>query len=313
MTRILVTPRSLTRAPDPALRRLEDAGHALVFAPPGETPDEATLLRLLPGCVGWICGVEPVSARVLRAAAPTLRVISRNGVGVDNLPLTVAAELAVTVLRAVGANAQGVAELAIGLMLAAQRDLPRLSQALREGRWQRSIGREIGGRTVGVVGCGAVGQRVVRAALGLGASVLGHDPVASAAFRPDGPFAWCDLDALLAGSDIVSLHCPMPEGGAPLLDARRLASLPGGAIVVNTARAGLVAEDAVLAALEDGRLAAYCTDVFATEPPDAGPLLRHERVLATPHLGGYTAESVQGATTAAVDNLLRALETGVPR
>ena len=312
MTRILVTPRALTRAPGPALRPLQDAGHALVFAPPGETPDEATLLDLLPGCVGWVCGVERVTERVLRAAAPTLRAISRNGAGVDNLPLAVAAELSVTVLRAGGANAQGVAELAIGLMLAARRDLPRLSHALREGRWQRSIGREVGGSTVGVVGCGAVGQRVVRAALGLGASVLGHDPACPPAFVPDGPFAWRDLDALLAGSDIVSLHCPMPEDGRPLLDAARLATLPAGAIVVNTARAGLVDDVAILAALADGRLAGYCTDVFATEPPGAAPLLRHERVLATPHLGGYTEESVRKATSAAVDNLLHALATGVP-
>ena len=311
MTRILVTPRALTRAPDPALRRLEDAGYALVFSPPGETPDEQTLLALLPGCVGWVCGVERVTERVLRSAAPTLRAISRNGAGVDNLPLDIAAELAVTVLRAGGANAQGVAELAIGLMLAARRDLPRLSHALRQGQWQRSLGREIGGRTVGVVGCGAVGQRVVRAALGLGASVLAHDPGADPAFRPDGPFAWSALHALLARSDIVSLHCPMPADGAPLLDTERLASLPCGAIVVNTARAGLVDEEAILAALETGLLAAYCTDVFATEPPEAGRLLRHERVIATPHLGGYTEESVQGATAAAVDNLLRALETAV--
>ena len=306
MSRVLVTPRSLTRAPDPALHRLEQAGFELVFSSPGETPDEDELLRLLPGCVGWIAGVEHVSERVLRAAHG-LRAISRNGAGVDNLPLAIAAELGIHIMRAEGANARGVAELAIGLMLASLRSIPPLSEALRQGGWQRRLGAEIGDRTVGVVGCGAVGRRVVCATLGLGARVLGFDPFPHPSLPTDGAFAWRGLDALLAEADIVSLHCPMPADGSPLLDAARIGSLRSGVHIVNTARAGLVDEPALLAALEQGRIAGYATDVFAAEPPPPSALLRHERVIATPHIGGFTSESVRDATSAAVDNLLTVL------
>lgn len=304
--RVLVTPRSLTRAPGRMLHPLIEAGFELVFCTPGETPGEAELLQLLPGCVGWIAGVEPVSERVLRAAAG-LRAISRNGTGVDNLPLTVAAGLGISILRAPAANATGVAELAICLMLASIRSVPTLSAALRSGAWRRQLGGEIGGRTVGVVGCGAIGQRVVRAALGLGACVVAYDPFPASSFRPEGPFGWQDLDTLLAQSDVVSLHCPMPAGDQPLLDALMIARMPPGCHLINTARAGLIDEDALLAALDDGRIGGYATDVFAIEPPPPSRLIAHERVIATPHIGGFTAESVSAATNAAIDNLLQAL------
>ncbi|WP_428390734.1 NAD(P)-dependent oxidoreductase [Lichenicoccus sp.] len=302
--RILVTPRSLTAAPEDTRRRLEQAGFEVVLCTAGHTPSEAELLRLLPGCAGWIAGIEPVSERVLRAAAG-LRAISRNGAGTDNLPLATAAELGIAVLRAPGANARGVAELAIGLMLASLRAIPTQSADLRRGAWQRRPGGEIGGRVVGVVGCGAVGRYVINGCRGLGARVLGFDPFPS--FAPPDGFAWRGLDALLAECDIVSLHCPPPSDGRPLLDAQRIAQLRPGCHLINTARAGLVDELALLAALESGHVAGYATDVFPVEPPPPSKLLAHERVIATPHVGGFTAESVRAAADAAVDNLLSAL------
>ena len=305
--RILITPRSLTRYPDPALRRLEEAGFELVFSKPGETPSETELLDLLPGCVGWIAGVEPVSATVLQAASGSLRVISRNGTGVDNLPLETAASLGIEVRRADGANARGVAELAIALILASLRHIPAQSARLKRGDWHRRVGAEIGGRVVGIVGCGAVGQLVARAALGLGARVIGFDPLPNPMFQPDGPFRWSALDELLDEATVVSLHCPPLPDGTPLLSVERLARMQRGVHIVNTARAGLVDEAALLAALNADQIGGYATDVFATEPPDISPLLSHERVIATPHIGGFTSESVSNATVAAVDNLVRAL------
>ncbi len=305
--RILVTPRSLTRHGDPALRRLEDAGFELVYSTPGEIPSEAELLELLPGCVGWIAGIEPVSADVLRAAFPTLRVISRNGTGVDNLPLATASELGITIHRADGANARGVAELAITLMLASLRHIPAQNAALKHGQWHRRLGAEIGNKVVGVVGCGAVGRLVVRAALGLGARVVGYDPAPDDAFRPDGPFSFSTLDDLLDQAGVISLHCPASADGRPLFDAERLARLKPGVHLVNTARAGLIDETALLAALNSGQIAGYATDVFTVEPPEPSALLTHERVIATPHIGGFTSESIGNATIAAVDNLVRAL------
>jgi D-3-phosphoglycerate dehydrogenase len=161
---------------------------------------------------------------------------------------------------------------------------------------------------VGVVGLGAIGARVAQLFRGLGADVVGTDPVVDPATAPVPVVA---LDALLATCDVVTLHAPPAADGRPLLDADRLARVRRGTVLVNTARSALVDDAAVLAALDDGRLAAYAVDAFDTEPPELTPLLRHERVVATPHVGGFTGASVRRATAQAVENLLAAL-TEVP-
>ncbi|NPD67821.1 phosphoglycerate dehydrogenase (plasmid) [Lichenicola cladoniae] len=306
MNRILVTPRSLTRNPDPALLALEEDGYTLVFSSPGETPDEAALLSLLPGCVGWLAGVEPVSPRVLEAAHG-LRVISRNGTGSDNLPLETAERLGIMVLRAAGANARGVAELAIGLAMGALRHVPEQSAALKGGVWQRRPGLEIEGRTLGLIGCGAIGRLVAKFALALDARVRVYDPYPDHGFTPSGDFAWIGLKQVLEEADIVSLHCPIPPDGTAVLDASAIGRLRSGCVVVNTARAALVDDTAMLDALQGGGVGVYATDVFAVEPPPPSALLAHPRVIATPHIGGLTDESVRRATVAAVENLRGAL------
>lgn len=303
MARILITPRSLTSDPPPELDPLRQAGHELVFCTPGRTPDEAELLALIPEVEGWLAGVEPVSPAVINAAA-RLRVISRNGSGIDNLPLARTEARGIRVERALAANATGVAELAVGLALSACRNLPEVSHGVRAGGWPRLKGREIEGATVGIVGLGAIGRKVAGVMAELGANVLGADP-----FRPDlgrlaGRVIWAELPELLARADIVSLHCPMPADGSPVIGATALEGMRPGAILVNTARAGLVEEEALLAALDTGRLAAYATDVFPTEPPAPGGLAAHPRVIATSHIGGLTDASVRRATEIAVANLL---------
>jgi D-3-phosphoglycerate dehydrogenase len=307
--RILITPRSLTAKREPVLRLLEASGFELIFANPGQVPTEEQLLQLLPECVGWIAGIEPISERVLRAATK-LRVISRNGTGTDNIPLGVAKELGIRVERADGANARGVAELTIALMFAALRNIPELNHALMRDQWQRRIGIEIFERLVVLIGCGAVGRMVVQMALGLGARTAAYDPFPNYSFTPAGPgeFRWISFDEAISTADVISLHCPPLENGLPLFSRSVLDRLKQGCCLVNTARANLVDESAVLDSLENGRLRGYATDVFDPEPPLPGsPLLAHPRVIATPHLGGFTEESVRRAAEAAVHNLRAAL------
>jgi D-3-phosphoglycerate dehydrogenase len=307
--RVLITPRSLTEKRAPVLGLLEASGFELIFASPGRVPTEEQLLDLLPDCVGWIAGVEPISERVLRAATK-LRVISRNGTGTDNIPLGVAKELGIRIERADGANARGVAELSIALMLAALRNIPELNHALKENQWQRRIGIEILDRLVVLIGCGAVGRMVVQMAIGLGARTAAYDPFPNHSFMPAGAgeFRWISFEEAIGTADIISLHCPPLENGFPLFSSSVLDRMKQGCCLVNTARANLVDESAVLDSLENGRLRAYATDVFDPEPPPAeSPLLAHPRVIATPHLGGFTEESVGRAAEAAVRNLLAAL------
>lgn len=157
MSRVLVTPRSLTRSGHPALTRLEEAGFELVFSTPGVQPDEEELLRLVPGCTGYLAGVEPISARVIERAED-LRVIARNGVGVDNIDLDAAQRAQVEIVRAAGANARGVAELTIALLFALVRAVAFSDAHLKHMSWQRRRGIELYERTLGIVGCGNIGR-----------------------------------------------------------------------------------------------------------------------------------------------------------
>jgi D-3-phosphoglycerate dehydrogenase len=306
--RILITPRSLTQAPCLDLALLEKVGYELVYGPAGKMPTENELLQLLPGCVGWLAGVEVISERVLRSATE-LKAISRNGTGIDNVPVGLAQQLGIKVLRAEAANARGVAELAICFALASLRHLPALHLNLKQGQWKLIRGREIRDREFGLVGCGAIGRMVAQMALGLGAKVTAYDPYPDESFQPSENFGWRSLDAVLSGAEILSLHCPPPPGGRPMIDCEALSQIQPGCCLINTARGSLVDEDSIIEALQTGKLSTYATDVFSTEPPDpASPLLRHERVIVSPHIGAFTEESVRRATRKAVENLISALK-----
>ena len=305
--KILITPRALSRDGHPALQLLQQAGYELLFGTPGKTPSEDELIALVPSCIGWLAGVEPVSERVINAA-PALRAISRNGTGVDNLPLELLAAKKITVYRAEGVNARGVAELAITLLMVAMRHIIPTHAGIKNGAWPRLLGREIESRTVAVLGYGFIGREVSKMACGLGAKVRAHDPFVTLPMRPIGDFSWyCDRHTLLDGADVLSLHAPGNADGSALLGAAELARLATGAIVINTARASLIDETALLNALNSGQIGTYATDVFTTEPPVLSELLAHPRVITTSHIGGYTEESVNRATRVAVENLLRAL------
>ncbi|MFK4149267.1 phosphoglycerate dehydrogenase [Streptomyces sp. NPDC004065] len=302
--RIAVTPRALSQGGHFALAALEAAGYEVLFPAPGRQPTRDEQLRFLPTCVGYLAGVEPIGREVL-SAARGLKVISRNGVGTDAIDLDAAAEFGIAVETAAGANAQGVAELAVTLMLAGLRQVPAQDAALKAGRWQRLEGREVAGRTLGVIGCGRIGRQVARLGLGLGMSVRAFDAVPDPSFAPAGDFSFTSLANLLAQADVVTLHCP--PTARPLIDKEALTAMKPGAYLVNTARSALVDDDAVQDALNDGTLAGYATDVFDQEPPGPRELHRHPRMIMTPHIGGYTKESVVRATRAAVENLLRVL------
>ncbi len=309
MERILVTPRSLTATPHPLIERLRDQGHEIVMPAPGKSPDEAELLALVPGVTGWLAGVEKISPRVIEAAGK-LRAISRNGTGVDNLPIEALLERKIAVRIAAGANAAGVAELAIGLMFAALRQIPLCDAGIKQGQWPRRIGAEIRGRAVGVVGCGAIGAEVARLAAALGATILAYDPMRPNVNVDARSLQWVEVPEILAQADIITLHCPAPADGKPLIGAGELATMASGAILINTARAPLIDETALLAALEAGQLACYATDVFDDEPPASLALAGHPKVIATSHIGGFTQESVNRATEVAVANLMDALLAG---
>jgi len=301
---IAVTPRSLSESGHPSLARLEAAGFQLVYPAPGRTPTAAELEAVVPDCVGYLAGVEPVPASLLERCRG-LKVITRNGVGVDNIDLEAASRLGIEVLPARGVNSQGVAELALALAFAAARMLPWSDARLKSGRWDRSKGIELAGRTLGIVGVGQIGRRVASMAAGIGMRVVGQDSYPDPSWAAPEGFEWETLETVLAVSDVITLHAP--AGDRPLIGTAELEVIRPGAILINTARARLVDQLAVAAALDRGQLRAYCVDAHDPEPPTDFDLICHERVIATPHIGGLTDESIERASSAAVDGLLRVL------
>jgi phosphoglycerate dehydrogenase-like enzyme len=199
-----------------------------------------------------------------------------------------------------------VAELTLALLFVASRHLSWSDSRLKHQEWQRRVGSELGGRTLGVVGLGAIGRTVVELAAGVGMHVLGYDLVTPVGWSPPPAFEQVPLSRLLSESDLVTLH--VPGGQHPLVDKDVIHEMRPGTVLVNTARAGLVDEEAVMSALDEGRLSAYAVDAHAEEPPSDWRLIQHDRVIATPHIGGLTDQSVQRAADAAITAILEELD-----
>jgi len=292
--RVLVTPTSYGKY-DPRLKtELEAAVGEVVYNTTGKPLDAAAVAALLPGMDAYIAGVDQISAAAL-AAADRLQVISRYGVGVDRLDLEAARGRGIVVTNTPGANSVSVAELTIGLMFALARQIPAAAEQTRQGGWPRLIGAALAGKTVGLVGLGAIGREVARRLCAFDCTILAYDIHPDTRFAEQHCIELVKLPALLGRSDFISLHLPaLPETRA-FVNQAFLALVKPGAYFINTARGELVDEDALLVSLQSGRLRAAALDCFAQEPPAANsPLLKLENVLPTPHMGAHT----DGATDA---------------
>ncbi|MFO7700694.1 MAG: hydroxyacid dehydrogenase [Acidimicrobiia bacterium] len=229
-------------------------------------------------------------------AAPRLRIVGRLGVGLDNIDVAACAQRGVPVLAATGANVEAVAEYVITVALMLVRGSFLMSSRVAAGEWPRAAltGRELSGRTLGLVGFGAIARRVAEIAETLGMRVIAYDP-----FLPGDDPAWAsassvDLPTLVARSDVLSLHVPLTDATRDLISASEIDSMPDDAVLINTARGGVVDEGAVIAALRSGRLAGAALDVFASEPVDAtsGAVFADvPNLILTPHIAGITHES----------------------
>lgn len=299
--RILVTAADL--APQ-ALALLTDFD--IVFA--GKTPSEDDVVTL---CrqhdpVAIIVRYSKVGAAAMDAA-PSLKVISKHGSGTDTIDKVAAKARGVEVVAAVGANAAAVAEQAMALLLACAKSVVALNERMHAGHWDKATHKsvELEGRTVGVIGLGAIGQRFARMAGAMGMRVMGFDPYAKQVPSFIEPV---DLETIWRESDAISLHCPLTSDNAQLLNARTLAACKKGVIIVNTARGGLIDEPALLAAIQSGQVASAGLDSFAVEPMTAPhPFHGDQRITLSPHIGGVTADAYVKMGVAAARNALAVL------
>ena len=308
---VLITALSFGRySPEPR-SLLGESGYTVRMNELGRPMTASELQEAVSDADALIVGVDPVTAEVLDAA-PRLKVVAKHGVGVDNIDLTAARDRGVWVANAPGSNTQAVADHAFGLLLAAARRIPEAHASVAAGRWDRFVGPEMPGKMLLVVGFGRIGRAVARRAGGFDIRVLVHDPYVEAEKITVADASPVSLEEGLGRADFVSLHIPaLPEQGC-LLDSEQLRAMKPGACLVNTARGGLVDEEALAEALRDGHLAAAGIDVFASEPPEESPLKSAPRVVLTPHVGAYSYEANRKMGVMAAESVRRVLSGKEP-
>ncbi len=293
---------------------LTAAGLQTVYMRPFPSAAEVADVVRKHQAVAVICRQGRVNGEVMDAS-PRLKVIARHGVGMDEVDLDAARVRGMLVCRAPGSNTIAVAEHTIALVLALTKDIPSLSASVAQGAW-RAPGarlRDIAGLRLGLIGFGPIGRKVAQMAACLGMEVAASHPSGvqspeSAALTGPDNVQRLPFDALLARSDVLSLHCPLLPQTCGMIDARALDLLPSGALLVNTARGGLLDESALIRALDSGRLGGAALDVFIDEPPAPDhPLRRHRLVICTPHVAGVTASSMRAMGMMAAECVIAAL------
>lgn len=304
--KILTTPRSYGKDMPELFAQLEAAGYEVVRNTTGGILEKDAMKEMLADCVGVIVGVDPMDAEVL-ASAPKLRAIAKYGVGVDNIDMDYCKEHGIKVSRTVGANSEAVADYAMALMLAVARKVPEIDRKCRERNWGKITTRDVSHATLGLFGLGAIGRHVALRAKGFGMKVIAYDPFWPEDFAREQQIERADAQTIFQTADFISLHLPLLPDTEGFVGERELGWMKKDAILINTARGGLVDEKALLRALKEGRIYGAGLDAFAHEPPEDDDWYDLPNVV----LGSHCAASTQGATRnmgrMATENLLKDL------
>jgi D-3-phosphoglycerate dehydrogenase len=291
--RLLVTPTSYGKNEPRLKTELEELAASVAYNPTGKPLSSKEVAALLPGVDGYIAGLDVIDRAALESA-DRLKVIARYGVGVDQVDLQAAKEKGIIVTNTPGANSVSVAELALGLMLALARQIPEAVHSVQQGKWPRYAGVSLEGKTVGILGLGAIGKQLAWRLSGFDCQMLAYDPLADESFAKAHGVTLAPMDTVIAQADFLSLHLPLLPETRGLVNDEFLGKMKKGAFLINTSRGEVVDEAALLRALESGHLRGAGLDAFAVEPPDpSNPLLHLPQVICTPHLGAQT----DGATS----------------
>ncbi|MCX2730133.1 phosphoglycerate dehydrogenase [Saccharopolyspora sp. NFXS83] len=310
MPRVLITTPTFGRfSAQP--QEILDAAAEVVRPQPSRALTREELLEHAPHAEALIVGMDSIDAEVLDAA-PRLRVVAKHGVGVDTIDVAAARERGVRVVCAPGSNSRAVAELAFGLMLAAARGIGHSHADVVGGGWPKLFGPELAGRTLGVLGFGRIGRILGDYARAFGMTVRAYDPYLPAEVFAEHGAEAVDFAGCVAGSDFLSLHLPGDPAAPPLLDRAALESMRRGAILVNTARGGLVDEAALAELLHSGHLGGAGVDAFSVEPPAGNPLLSAPNAVLTSHLGACSHEANQQMGRMVAEDVVRVLTGSEP-
>ncbi len=291
----------------PVLELAHDYFDEVVMNPWGRRGTQEEIRQIWDGAEVIICGAEPFDRDFIAEAPETLRVLSHYGVGVDSIDLPACRERGILVCNTPGANADSVADMALCLMLATVRQVVNHDRHTRLGEWKRFPSMELKGKTLGIIGFGAIGQEVAKRAAGFGMVLMAYDPFFNEAAAQALSVERAGLGELLEKADIVTLHLPCNPSTYHIIDRKALSAMKEGAVLVNTARGDLIDEQALAEALENRHLLGAGLDVYSGEPIRESPLFRLENVTLMPHCAANTPEAAMKMGMMAVENAHRAL------
>ena len=307
--KVLITSRSFGKIGDSARKILLDAGIEITNI--SAKFDQAEFERIIPEFDALIIGAHDFSEADMERC-PNLKIICKHGVGLDNIHLNKAKELGIAVCNAPGTNSNAVADLALGLMLSVSRKISHSAGLVRQGVWKSHIGEDVCGKTLGLLGFGAIAKGVARRARGFGMKILAYDPyVAQVPEEFAGWVELCSMDDVISSCDFLSVHIPLTPETKNIISTEALAKMKKGAYVINTARGGIVDEKALYDALVSGHLNGAAMDVVESEPMTADhPLLSLDNVVVTPHIGMYSKEAINAVSLICAENVVACLSGG---
>lgn len=301
--KVLITPRSYGKNDPSVFEELKAAGFEYVTNPVGRILTEDEMIEYIKGCDAVILGVDPMSARVIESA-DKLKVISRYGVGLDNVDMNAAQAKGVSVYRTAGANSNAVADYAFGLMLDITRKISFIDRQCRRGNWQKIKTNEIYGKTIGILGLGAIGKGVAKRASGFDMKILAYDPFEDKEFADKYNVKYTDLETIYKNADFISLHLPLVEETKHLISDKEFEMMKGNAVIVNTARGAIIDEKALYYALAENKIMGAGIDVFDHEPPQHGAFIELDNVVIGSHCAASSIEAIDNMTRLSTDNLL---------
>ncbi|MFC0273298.1 phosphoglycerate dehydrogenase [Metabacillus herbersteinensis] len=290
---------------------LQSEGCEVVILSSEISHNEVALGRALKDVDALIVGVEKITSQVLEHV-PKLKVIAKHGAGLDNIDLQAAKEKNIAITYAPGANRHAVADLVFGLMLSLAREIPNSSAQVQKGEWPRVIGVEMFGKTLGVIGTGKIGKEVIRRAQGFQMKILAYDLYPDQELSKSGSVTYVPLDELIQQSDFITTHTDLNENSKSMIGRPQLEAMKTTAFLVNTARGGIIDEEALYIALKKGEIAGAALDVFSVEPFIQSPLLELPNFICTPHMAGYTYEALQEVGMITARNVLNTLKGKQP-
>ncbi len=307
MKKVLVTPRSFAKTDNSPYELLEKAGFEVVKNPVGGILTKEQMCKYVADIDGIIVGVDPMDAEVL-ACAKNLKTISKYGVGTDNIDLNYAKQRGISVSITVGANANAVADYAFALIMACARKLIVINDMCHEKNWSKVIAGDVYEKTLGILGLGAIGKGLAKRAKGFDMKVLAYDVFWDEKFANEQNILFAKPEEIYRQCDFISLHMPLTDDTQNMIGEAEFATMKPTAILINTARGGLVDEDALIAALKSNKIAAAGFDAFSQEPPENEELYKLPNLIMGSHCGASTVGAAETMSRMAVENLIRELQ-----